>query len=223
MENNKIQIKGVGDGLLISVSEEQWKPAQSAIFSKIEETPSFFEGAKIILDVKEIAIKAADLGKLRDKLSTKKINLRTVLSTSEVTLNSAQMLGLPTKMDLGRTTTLKNSKQSSFEGDPAVWIERTLRAGYKIETKCQVVVFGDVNPGAEIISAGSILVWGKLLGSVHAGADGNKSAKVCALELKPTSLQINGIAASPFSGKIKNHPEMANLNDNVIVIQQWNK
>jgi septum site-determining protein MinC len=80
---------------------------------------------------------------------------------------------------------------------------------------------GDVNPGAEIVAGGSIVVWGRLRGVVHAGAQGEASAVVCALELTPTQLRIAGeIAVSPKrKGKVQ--PEIARLEDGVLVAEPW--
>jgi septum site-determining protein MinC len=71
-------------------------------------------------------------------------------------------------------------------------IKRTLRNGRTIHSDGHVIVLGDVNAGAMIIAAGDVIVWGKLRGTVHAGARGDESAVVCALYLAPTQLRIAG-------------------------------
>ena len=222
MEEPRIQIKGIGEGLLITLHEKRWKDAQELIYSTIEERSSFFMGARVAIDVGDTSIKAADLGKFREKLSVKGLSLWAVLSTSDMTINTSQVLGLSTSLGIRQSTNKQKKDNTFFEGDPAVWVERTLRSGYKIETKCHVVVMGDVNPGSEIISGGNILVWGRLNGSVHAGADGNKIARVFALDLKPTQMRIAEIVTSPILGKQKSQPEMAYLKDNEIIIEHWN-
>ena len=45
----------------------------------------------------------------------------------------------------------------------------SMRGGQKVETDGDVLLWGHLNPGAEIIAGGSIIVAGKLLGVVHAG------------------------------------------------------
>jgi septum site-determining protein MinC len=49
---------------------------------------------------------------------------------------------------------------------------------------------GDVNPGAEIVCSGDILVLGALRGVAHAGAEGKTDAIVFAFRLEPTQLRI---------------------------------
>jgi septum site-determining protein MinC len=75
-------------------------------------------------------------------------------------------------------------------------VERTLRSGFSVRHAGHVVVIGDVNAGAQVIAGGSVLVWGRMRGMVHAGADGNEKAVVCALDLSPTQLRIAGLIAT---------------------------
>ena len=85
-----------------------------------------------------------------------------------------------------------------------------------------MVVMGDVNSGAEIVAGGSIIIWGRLRGLVHAGAGGDEKAVVCALEFAPTQLRIAGeIAISPKRhGKLQ--PEVAHLQDGNLTAEPWN-
>ena len=55
----------------------------------------------------------------------------------------------------------------------------------------------------------------------HAGAQGDESAVVCALELAPTQLRIAGeIAVSPKK-QGKSQPEVARLKDGRLEAEQW--
>ena len=75
-------------------------------------------------------------------------------------------------------------------GDEALIIKTTCRSGEIIRYPGDVVVFGDVNPGAEIIAGGDVIVLGTLRGMAHAGADGNPKATIFALNLEAHRLQI---------------------------------
>ena len=104
-----------------------------------------------------------------------------------------------------------------------VLIKRTVRCGQLIQFDGNVVVMGDVNPGAEIISSGSIMVMGALRGIVHAGAKGNEEATVSAFKLQPTQLRIaNHITRAP-DGEYPSpdHPETARIKDGVVVIEMY--
>lgn len=66
----------------------------------------------------------------------------------------------------------------------------TLRGGQALHHEGNIVVVGDVNPGAELIATGDVLVFGRLAGVAHAGAQGDADARVYALALEATQLRI---------------------------------
>jgi septum site-determining protein MinC len=111
------------------------------------------------------------------------------------------------------------------DADLGVLIRRTLRSGQVVQYPGHVVVIGDVNPGAEIIAGGDVVVWGKLRGIVHAGATGDDEAVVCALSLAPLQLRIgNHIARAPEGREdLPERPEMASVQEGEIVAEPWEK
>jgi septum site-determining protein MinC len=79
-----------------------------------------------------------------------------------------------------------------------------------------------VNPGAEIIADGDVIIWGRLRGNVHAGAGGDETAFVCALDMTPTQLRIAGfISISPQDKKHKAKPEIALIRNDHIIVEAW--
>lgn len=218
-----ITIKGIRDGLLVTVSEaEGWLETSQTLLARIDQRTDFFKGAKIALAVGPRAVSAADLGRLRDALSERHVSLWAVLSDSPLTVKTAQALGL--KIALPTTTPQAQPEvevPSEEAGEGAMLLRRTLRSGRSVRHKGHVVVIGDVNPGAEIVAGGDVVVWGRLRGVVHAGADGDADAVVCALDLSPTQLRIaQHIAISP-ARKGQPKPEMARVKDEQIVAEVW--
>jgi septum site-determining protein MinC len=57
---------------------------------------------------------------------------------------------------------------------------------------------------------------------VHAGAEGNEEAVVCALDLAPTQLRIAGHIAITPQRRGKAQPEMARLREGKVVAEPWN-
>jgi septum site-determining protein MinC len=174
------------------------------------------------VDVDGHELKVAELSALRDVLSERGISLWAVLSGSAVTEQTARNLGLATRLSKpGRTEERNAPLDAPVPENEARWIHQTVRSGQKITHAGHVVVLGDVNPGAEILAGGSVIVWGRLRGVVHAGAQGNDKAVVCALELTPTQLRIAGeIAISP-ERKGKSKPEIARLKDGRLEAEPW--
>jgi len=96
----------------------------------------------------------------------------------------------------------------------------TMRSGNQIKFKGNVVVMGDVNPGAEIIATGNIVVTGTIKGTVHAGCKGNRNAIVSAQGIYPTQLRIADLITVSPSDKVEkiNTFETAYIRDNTICI-----
>ncbi len=112
---------------------------------------------------------------------------------------------------------------ANTNGD-AVLLKGTLRSGQSVEYPGNVVVLGDVNPGAEIIADGHIVVFGALRGVVHAGAQGDDTASITALELAPTQLRIATHITRPPDGMAENgppHPEKALIKDGMVMIEKY--
>lgn len=167
-------------------------------------------------------LKAVDLGYLRSEISERELNLWAVISNSPTTEKTAQTLGLATRLSKPRPDVVAPLPQTRFQdGDPAILVHRTLRSGFSIQNSGHVVIVGDVNPGAEVIAGGDVLVWGRLRGMVHAGAQGNQKAVVCALDLSPTQLRIASQIAITPKRRGKLQPEMAFIRDGQVVAEIW--
>lgn len=96
----------------------------------------------------------------------------------------------------------------------------TVRSGQRIEVSGDIVVLGDVNPGAELVAGGSIAVMGVLRGVAHAGAAGDEKAVVAANQLRPIQLRIAAhIAIPPEDSDMPNYPEVARVRGDGIVIE----
>ncbi|HEX3464493.1 MAG TPA: septum site-determining protein MinC [Candidatus Elarobacter sp.] len=94
----------------------------------------------------------------------------------------------------------------------------TLRGGQALHNLGNLVVIGDVNPGAELVASGDIVVFGALRGVAHAGAQGDRAARVIALELAPTQLRIATLIATSDAGTKPRGPEHASIADERIVV-----
>lgn len=216
-----IQIKGIRDGLLVTLRGENWQGMQAALLTQIENQPAFFEGGRLVLDVGAQELKVAELSRLRDMLSDHRISLWAVLSESEKTEQTAQNLGLATRISKPRPEELKPVVE--VKEDTALWVRQTVRSGMRIEYPSHIVVVGDVNPGAEISAGGSVVVWGRLRGVVQAGGDKDEKAVICALEFSAAQLRIAGYGLSLPGKDGKGQPEIASVKNGQITIEPWQK
>ena len=69
-----------------------------------------------------------------------------------------------------------------------------------LESEASIVIVGDVEEGATVVSKGSIVVIGALLGSAQAGASGRTDVFVAALHMTPEKLRIGGRKVKPVIG-----------------------
>ncbi|HSF31304.1 MAG TPA: septum site-determining protein MinC, partial [Candidatus Tectomicrobia bacterium] len=125
-----------------------------------------------------------------------------------------------TPMPRRRETMLEDGK---LPRNNALLVKGPLRSGQRVYTEDNLLVFGDVNPGAELIAGGDIIVMGVLRGVAHAGVPDNIAAIIAALSLKPTQLRIGHfISRSPeFQEKHDSGPEIARVDAEQIVVDSF--
>ena len=210
--NSLIQIKGLRDGLLVSLDDAPWENQRAALIAQVDAQPAFFQGARLALDVASQVLHVKELVDLRDQLSERGIFLWAVVSESPTTESTAQLLGLATRISKPRPEETRQFSVEDLGEETALFLNRTLRSGTRIEFAGHVVVFGDVNPGAEVVAEGSVIIWGRLRGMVHAGSKGNKKAIIGALDLSPTQLRIAEEVAAALNPQQNPKPEVVRIN-----------
>ena len=217
----QVQIKGIREGLLITVPDGEWPNIQDELLVEVDKQADFLRGAKLILDVENHILNAATLGKLRDMISDRELSLWAVLSHSPTTEQTAQALGLATRIHQAHPDESSRPIETNLDGDEGILVRRTMRSGNSLEHTGHITVIGDVNPGAEIIAGGDVVVWGRLRGVVHAGAEGDPKAVICALDLAPTQLRIADQISIPPQDRGEPKPEIALIRDGQVVAEPW--
>ena len=228
MNKPQITVKGIRDILVIELGSGEWESAEDSLIEHIQSQSSFFKGATVALKLGDRALNRDDIKKLQDKLAEHDVRLSTLLGTSPDTIREARRMELDTTLPEGASPSAQDELadlppiDSQELGSAGVLVKNTIRSGRIVKHAGHVLVIGDVNPGAQIIAGGDILVWGRLRGTVHAGAGGDDSVLVCALDLRPTQLRIaNFVAIAPDEGKARPKPEFAFVRDGQIVAQEW--
>jgi len=109
------------------------------------------------------------------------------------------------------------------EPGEALFVWRTIRSGQVVRHQGHITIVGDVNAGAEVIAGGNVVVWGRLRGTVHAGALGDRLAMICAIELRPTQLRIADLIARAPDGAVGGRPEVAYIDGDQIAVESWER
>jgi len=212
-----ITLKSSGDGLAITLSEGPWSKVLAELALELERPRAveLFRGQRVHIETGERALTPVQVEELAWLLE---------LHDMKFEWGSNGMQAPLPGLDPSRPPVPTSPYANVAVWEDAALCPRTLRSGQTIRYAGHVVVMGDVNPGAEIVSTGDVVVWGRLRGVVHAGASGNDNAAVCALMLAPTQLRIGKfLARSPDEFRQPHRgPETARVRDGRIVIEGWN-
>ena len=112
---------------------------------------------------------------------------------------------------------IKKTFETKTEISETKYIQNCIRSGQKEEYSGSLVIFGDVNAGAEIIAGGNIAILGSLRGFAHAGANGNTMAVISANSIDVTQVRIANLVRE-IELKIDKCP-VCKIKDNNIVIE----
>ncbi len=112
-----------------------------------------------------------------------------------------------------------------FDASTGQFYKGHLRSGQVLEFEQSVIVIGDVNPGASIISKGNIIILGSLRGTAYAGASGKKNCFIVAMDMHPIQLRIADVfARASDNGKSTvSEPRIAFVADENIYIEPLTK
>lgn len=162
-------------------------------------------------------------------LSSVDLQLRRIHTHNRQTAVAAVQVGYSVEQpDPNRLT----SESAAAEASPSpissrlpyaepLYLQTTLRSGSEIRHPGTVVILGDLNPGSSIVADGDILVWGRLRGVAHAGANGNHQCQILALQMEPTQLRIaDRLARAPETPPTQFYPEVAYIAETGICISR---
>lgn len=98
---------------------------------------------------------------------------------------------------VGNDDLFSDSLYQENKTEKVLTLKKSIRSGQKVRYAGDVILYGDVNPGAEVIAGGNIIVMGALKGLCHAGARGDDSAIIIAFDCRPAQIRIGRKIAIP--------------------------
>lgn len=123
-------------------------------------------------------------------------------------------------VEVAQPAEVEQSQQVEDKTSKMLVINKTIRGGQEVRSESSVLICGNVNPGAQVFSGGSVDIRGTCRGIVHAGIYGDETAFVVADKLMPTQIRIaNVIARSPDNAKAVNKAERASIKNGYIVFE----
>jgi len=227
-----IAIKGTRNGLLLTLEPgTPFGELLNALAERLAREHGFFRGASLSVDTTQRRLRVSERTQLEALLAHYQMSIAPISA-----IPASQAPGLITdhpaltqELDSGEswlasasTSAMLTGERDMRESSDTLFLRRTVRSGQAIHHSSNVVVLGDVNPGAEIVAGKDIIVWGVLRGMVHAGYADNEGAMVCALALAPVQLRIAHLLSRPPEGlDVQPRPEVATIRSGQIVVESW--
>lgn len=88
-----------------------------------------------------------------------------------------------------------NERLMQMNTNTGQFFKGNLRSGQVMEFETSIVILGDVNAGAQVVSTGNVIILGALNGTVYAGASGKDNCFVVALKMNPVQIRIGDVIA----------------------------
>lgn len=203
-----IVFKGYKSGLTLIIPETgPFEEYMVALRHQLDQSKDFFKGAKITLKMGN-----------RHLLDEERASLLELIKNAGMVIQRTDDPETPKKERAKRQIDQKSLI-------PSITIRKTVRSGQRIEYEGNILVMGDVNPGGEVIATGDIVVLGKLRGTAHAGAKGDRLAEIFAFQIKPVQIRIAEVfTRAPEKEREQETryfgPEAAKIKDDQIVVEK---
>ncbi|MFA5576213.1 MAG: septum site-determining protein MinC [Tissierellaceae bacterium] len=213
MKKESVEFKGVKEGIFVNVNEEDLSAVKEELERKMKTAYDFYRGTKL-------------LGIKSDKMSPEDlIELKYVLRYRYDFLVSEEDLPetIAKSSDKEKFEAVESEIFQGIDTGMTRFIKGTLRSGQIENFQGNIVIIGDVNPGALIQAGGNIIVLGTLRGVAHAGISGNHDSIVAAYVLQPTQLRIGNKISRPPDGVTEtyNLPEIARIRAGEVIIEPY--
>jgi len=179
---------------------------------------------EVVVDCLDWVLSCRDFQKIKALLDKAELGIKLIQSNIPETIVSASSLGHQTLLKVEETDAVSITSRAADLKErkkPCLLFHQgTLRSGENLETEGDLLLLGDVNPGAKASAGGDVMIWGRLRGIAHAGKSGKTDAKIVALQLKPLQLRIaDKVARGPEEMPQEGLAEEALIESNQIVIK----
>ncbi|MGE5396739.1 MAG: septum site-determining protein MinC [Chitinophagales bacterium] len=219
MGSGKTIVKQSKKGGVINIAPgESMASFKKRLIDEIEELDAV--GVQVILDVGNHRVSEKEVQDIKQMLMKKGVQVNRLLSKGKNILAEEPDFDLDEEEQDNDFHRVFESGKST---EDTILIKRTLRSGQRVYYPGNIVILGDVNPGAEVIAGNNILVMGTMRGLVHAGATGTEQAVVAAFRLNPTQIRIANHITRPPEGEeyITHEPEIARIKDGRVIIEKF--
>ena len=172
------------------------------------------------IDCKNLSLSCTDILELISITNQYNCTVISFCSSSTNTIISSQSLGYNSHFIFESSSRNKsNVNTNDINSSKTNFHQGTVRSGAYLDSSGDLLILGDVNPGAIVRAEGNIIIWGRLLGIAHAGSKGNFQATIAALQLRPVQLRIaSKVARGPKEKPQIGLAEQARIDSEEIII-----
>ena len=222
MNEGSVIFKGSLNCLTVIMKEEvEFDEILKQMEEKILSAGKFFKGAKLLVKYRGKKLTFAEEEKMFQLLQNKS---GAKITGIEMDTEEPPKVEIEPQPQPHAKIRMSNFFFKGLDEGMTKFYRGTVRSGQLLNFDGNLVVVGDVNPGAELVATGNVVVMGSLRGIVHAGANGNKEAIVVALNLQPTQLRIADVITRPPDENDNGGqfvPELAYIKDDIVYIDRY--
>ena len=202
--------------IIVNIHQDKYLNWKSCLTNELKKIKS----DNLEIDCKNLDLSCTDileLIKIARKYNCKVISF---CSTSSKTIISSNSLGYRSQFLLdNHSRNILNINDENLNFSKTHFHQGTVRSGEYLNFPGDLLILGDVNPGAIVSAEKNIIIWGRLLGIAHAGSNGNSKATISALQLRPVQLRIaNKVARGPKEKPQLGLAEQAKIDSEKIII-----
>lgn len=225
--NQQVRFKSQGGKLLLFLPPAEgeaapvtWAETWEQLKHRLSASERFWQPqTTVYLLTRDRLLDARQLQEIADALANAGLALKRVYTSRRQTAVAASAAGYSVEQHTPVAHLNQSTDAAGKPLDDPLYMQGTIRSGVEIRHAGTVVVLGDVNPGGSIVAEGDILVWGRLKGMAHAGAQGNTDCRIMALRMEPTQLRIaDKVARPPENPPAEYWPEVAYIGNGGIRI-----
>ena len=202
--------------IIVNIKDNKYLNWKLCLKNKLKDIKS----DNLEIDCENLDLLCTDILELIEIASKYDCKIISFCSSSSKTVISSKSLGYRSQFIIENhsNNTLKiNGKNLNFS--KTHFHEGTVRSGEYLDSPGDLLILGDVNPGAIVSAEENIIIWGRLLGIAHAGSKGNSKATISALQIRPVQLRIaNKVARGPKEKLQIGLAEQAKIDSEEIVI-----
>ena len=211
---NNIEIKGTNVGVVtIIISSFNKEDIIRDLTKWISKSSKFFNGTAVVLQLEDnCKFNLEDFKKIIEFIKKNKLipigistlsknlislaltcNLRIFHKNTYIIKNYINEKKYKFLNNLFFSKSEKFINNSNFNWIKTRIINRSIRSGEQIYAKCSdLIIFGSVNAGAEVIADGNIQIYGKIRGKALAGATGEINTFIYSSDFNPEMVSIAG-------------------------------